>query len=648
MVKCKNPRRKTVSGREAELRDLGILFEQAPDAIMVADAKTGIVVGVNPAAERMLGRSRRALCGRHYLAIHPRQQAGQMRRVFDHLARRGGGPQEVELVRSNGTRLTVDVSASRIVYGGRPLVAGFFRDVTARRQMENALRDSEERFRTLATNAPVVLFVLDRKGVFTLSEGKGLAKLGLKPGQVVGRSCFEVYRDYPQITRVIRMALAGRTVLRELAVNDLTYEVNLSPVRDERGRVARVIGLANDITERKRVEAALADEHNLHMDLVKSVPAGVYRLHIRSQKPWGRREWVGKVESNYRLEIMSDRFCQLLGASRRQLETNAATVVDCLHPDDRQDFVRNNVVALETMQPFDWEGRVRHPGPTQWIRFLSVPRRMPNGDVIWTGVLYDITEAKLAVEALQKSREELEDKVRERTARLRALAAQLTEVEHKERRRIAELLHEDIQQRMVAIMYIIRGLMEDKKGHLDDKMARLLLKQLTEAIEMMRNLITRFRPPALYELGLRPALEWMAGQMHDRFGVDVAIKGNKNVRIRENSMLSFAYQAVSELLMNVVKHAGARRAQVLIRRKGRTGVLIEVSDRGCGFIVGKAQRAASFGLFNISERAADFGGRFSIKSQPGKRTCATIELPTARAPAMSERRARQAVRRIHL
>ena len=637
-VKHKSHQRKATPCSDAGLPDLGILFEQASDAIVVADARTGILLGVNPAAERMIGWSRRALCGRHYLTLHPRDQAHAVRKVFRRHARHGGGPDEIEIVRKDGTRLRIDASTSLIVHGDRRMVAAFFRDITARRQMESALRDSEERFRTLVMNAPVVSFVLDRKGVFTLSEGKGLSKLGLKPGQVVSRSAFEVYRDYPQVTRGIRIALAGKAMRSEVPLNDLTYEVSLTPIRDERARVVKVIGLATDITERKKAEAALADEHNLYMDLVKSLPAGVYRLHIRNQKPWGQREWVGKVQSHYHIEMMSDRFCQFLGATRQQFEASATTVVDCLHPDDRQDFTRRNVVALETLQFFEWEGRVRHPGPTEWVRFMSVPRCMPNGDVIWTGVLLDITESKRAEAALQKSHEELEARVLERTARLRALAAQLTGVEHKERRRIAEILHEDLQQRLAGMLYIVQGVVADKKGLLDDKEARLLLTQLTEAIQTMRDLTTRFRPPALYEFGLGPALDWLAGQMRERFGITIELKGDKNVQVDDHDMRLFAYQAISELLMNVVKHADVNRARILIRRAGKAGVPIEVSDQGGGFDVTKAHRAASFGLFSIGERAADFGGRFDITSQPGQGTRATIWLPTARGSALSRGR----------
>ena len=726
--------------------DLGPLFEQSPDAMVLADPRTGAIVDANRAAEQMIGRSRAALRGRHYTSLAPRDHSGLTRAAFARHARNGGGTDELELLRADGSRLPVDVSSSMIACGGRRLMAGVFRDVslrrrheeairaserhyrqladsitdvffemdrklrytywnkaseqftgiaadkamgrsifelfpdtpavrravrvyrsvlrtqrprtfvneyrtadceaveisaypsdngvavfvrdiTRRRRMEQSLADSEECYRSVVRNVPVVSFVLNAKGVFTLSEGKGLAKLGIKPGQVVGLSVFDLYRDRPDILRDMRTALAGTPVRNEVQFNHAVYDVSYTPVKDKRRRVAKVIGLAVDITERRKAQAALLNEHNLYMDLVASLPAGVYRLRITRQKAWKAREWVGRVGTNYHLDLVSDLFCKFLGAPRERFEASATTVVECLHPDDRDDFTRRNVAALKNMRAFVWEGRVRNPGPTEWVRFLSVPRRMPDGEVIWTGVLLDITEERRIRKALQASHHDLEDRVRERTARLRALAAQLTQVEHKERRRIAEILHEDIQQRLAGIMFIIQGIVDTGQGRLDAKVAAQLLAQLSEAIQTMRDLTTRFRPPALYELGLCPALDWLAGQMRERFGLAVDTAGLNDVRVDDHDTRLFAYHAVSELLMNVVKHAGTRRAAIRTRLTGTTGFAIDVTDRGCGFDPATAHRAASFGLFSIAERVADFGGCFEIKTRPGRGTRATLWLP---------------------
>jgi diguanylate cyclase (GGDEF)-like protein/PAS domain S-box-containing protein len=131
------------------------------------------------------------------------------------------------------------------------------RDVTERRRAEETLRESERRLHTVVANAPVVLFVLDREGVFTLSEGLGLRTLGLQPGEVVGRSIFEVYRDVPEILGHVRRALSGEEIYDTVAVGDLVFNAFYAPLRDGDGEVAGVIGVAGDVTRRKQAEDRL-------------------------------------------------------------------------------------------------------------------------------------------------------------------------------------------------------------------------------------------------------------------------------------------------------------------------------------------------------------------------------------------------------
>ena len=116
------------------------------------------------------------------------------------------------------------------------------------------LRESEERLRTVVTSAPIVLFAINRDGMFTLSEGQGLEALGLAPGEVVGQSAFEIYRDVPQIVEDIRRALAGEIFTSIVEVAGLAFESYYSPVRNDSGGVVGLIGVSTDITERKQAE----------------------------------------------------------------------------------------------------------------------------------------------------------------------------------------------------------------------------------------------------------------------------------------------------------------------------------------------------------------------------------------------------------
>ncbi|HXF51048.1 MAG TPA: diguanylate cyclase, partial [Dehalococcoidia bacterium] len=139
-------------------------------------------------------------------------------------------------------------------------VIGVALDVTEREQAFRSLQASEARLRAVVSNAPIVLFAIDRDGTFTLSEGKGLEALGLRAGQVVGLSAFEVYRSYPTIVGNLRRALAGEAVTDTVAVNGFYFETHYLPVRNSVGEVEEVIGVATDVTERMRALETLREQ----------------------------------------------------------------------------------------------------------------------------------------------------------------------------------------------------------------------------------------------------------------------------------------------------------------------------------------------------------------------------------------------------
>ncbi|HEV8482628.1 MAG TPA: PAS domain S-box protein, partial [Blastocatellia bacterium] len=132
---------------------------------------------------------------------------------------------------------------------------GVMVDVTRHKEAEQALLASEERLRTVVAGVPIILFALDRFGVFTLSEGRGLEVLGVSPGCAVGKSVFKRYPDNPQIISSFERALSGETFASTVEVFDLVFDAWCGPLRDESGEVDGVIGVAIDITEYKRAEA---------------------------------------------------------------------------------------------------------------------------------------------------------------------------------------------------------------------------------------------------------------------------------------------------------------------------------------------------------------------------------------------------------
>lgn len=142
---------------------------------------------------------------------------------------------------------------------GQLFMRGLLLNITEHKQAEEDLQKSEHILETTIDAAPLVLFALDREGRFTFSGGKGLHDLGLRPGQVVGRSVYELYHDMPETLDHVRRALAGEdfSALDVLPRGERVYETRWSPSWDGEGNQLGVIGVATDVTERVRMQEQL-------------------------------------------------------------------------------------------------------------------------------------------------------------------------------------------------------------------------------------------------------------------------------------------------------------------------------------------------------------------------------------------------------
>ena len=125
-----------------------------------------------------------------------------------------------------------------------------------RQRAEEAVGRLELRLATVIASSPIVLFSIDREGVFTLSEGRGLVALGLEPGQVVGQSVFEIYKEHPAILENMRRALRGEEFTSLVELGTLSYEVHHAPLRDAAGEISGMIGVATDLTSVQRARRA--------------------------------------------------------------------------------------------------------------------------------------------------------------------------------------------------------------------------------------------------------------------------------------------------------------------------------------------------------------------------------------------------------
>ncbi|HEX8913221.1 MAG TPA: PAS domain S-box protein [Humisphaera sp.] len=278
-------RRAEADLREKEQESRAIV-ETVQDGLVVVDAQ-GFVAEANPAACRLHGSTRDALVGRPAADLVRADYHGVLRRLLDDVRRGREFHGELACTRKDGSSFAAEVTAVALAFKGQRHVLTMVRDVSGRKRVEENLRRSEDRLRTVANGAPLVLFSLDRSGVFTLSEGQALAAIGLRAGDVVGKSAFDLYGHDPVITENLRMALSGEPRRWVAEIGERVFETTARPIRSARGEIVGVSGVAVDVTEQTFALAALRESEerfraSFHQSPIAVAHAGLDGRIIRA------------------------------------------------------------------------------------------------------------------------------------------------------------------------------------------------------------------------------------------------------------------------------------------------------------------------------------------------------------------------------
>lgn len=376
--------------RESESRFRNIA-ELLPDAIFEMDRNGGISFA-NKRAFDLLGYSQADVERgvNAFDAISPAERAQAQARLALRLTGTNTGAREYTAVRKDGSTFPAILNLSPKMKEGEPTgFLGAMTDITALKQAEMALQASERRYRTFINATSDLVFLKDDAFRYLISNRANSAFLGKPEEAVIGRTDFDLMpKGSATCCRESDLAVVqkGESLSFEEGIHDKIYQTVKFPVPLPDGRFG-VGGFIRDITERKQIEESLRASEARHRDIATNIPGVVYQLQVNR---------VGSFEVPY-----MSAGCEALFEHPLEDLNYSDLLFDHMHIGDRALFQHSLVTAAKDMERWNLEFRIL-PAKDQikWLRGSANPRRLPNGNVVWNGVLLDITDLKQAEQAL--------------------------------------------------------------------------------------------------------------------------------------------------------------------------------------------------------------------------------------------------------
>ncbi len=529
---------------------------------------------------------------------------------------------EYRVIHSGGRVVRVQQNARALFdSGGRILrLVGITADITERKQAEEALRESEERFRRVFEEGPL--------GVALVGKDHRFVKVNVALCRMVGYSEVELLQSsYLDITHPddvqADMALAERLFRNEIPFYKLRkryakkngeiiwIDLTKSVIRDKEGEVMYALAMIEDITEVKLAEDALRESQQRLVSIYNTVEDIIFHLAI---EPEGR----------FRIVSVNAAFLRVTGLSQ---ENVVGKSVNEVIPEPSLTIVLEKYrQAIEEGTVVRWEQTSDYPAGRMTGEVSVSPVFDKTGTCTHlVGSVHDITEVKRAQEIekrlvadLAASRDEI-----------RALAASLIKAQEDERRRVSRELHDQICHQLGYLASDIGNLAdgplapENLRAHLAAIRARVV-KTSQETHDIAHQMHTAI----LDDLGLVASLNALCRQFSDQYPnivVDFENSGPPPTSI-PSEVATCLYRVAQESLQNTAKHSGAKNVSVRLGFK-KGAIALTIQDDGAGFDPEAVKGHGGIGLISMKERSHAVKGELTITAQLGHGTKVSIEAP---------------------
>jgi PAS domain S-box-containing protein len=542
------------------------------------------------------------------------------------------------------------------------------------KQIKDALKKSEERCRVLMKHpsrkyaekelqkqsdklrdqaelldiAEDAIIVSNLDGEITFWNKGGVERYGWTKEEAVGKNIHTLLQtEFPKPLEEIKADVFrngrwdGELIHTKRDGGRIIVESRWALRRDNKGNPVGIVEINNDITKHKQIEEAIQKAKDELEQRVKERTAELMGANERLTLELGRRkrieEMLQKGAERYRnlfqnspigiyrtnpegrILMANSTLIRMLGYDSFNELLSSQTKKGDYEPTYLKKKLKRRLEKEERVRGFETKW-VSRGSPLIFVRENAKAVRGTDGTILYyEGTVEDITEQKKAEEKIQSYQKQL-----------RSLASDLSLAEEQERRRIATMLHDHIGQVLAISKIKLGALMEYARTNALSDELKVIREHIEQAIRYTRSLTFELSPPILYDLGLEAALEWLTEQVHEQHGLDYEFENDNHFKPVNDEIRIFLFMAVRELIVNVAKHAHARKLKVTVR-KIENNISIHVVDDGVGFNAAKMNfyldENKGFGLFSIRERLHHLGGQVDIRSQKGRGTRIVLNAP---------------------
>ena len=592
------------------------MFEGAPLGIALLSA-TGTIIERNPTLERMLGYQEGGLYG---VSMNSLTHPEDLRMYEEEFAGLVDGSQnqyriELRYLRRDGTVLWASVSCSSMHFEGSvsPFLIMMIKDVTERKEMEEELRVSENRFRTVFEESPIGIALVDKDGRFIQVSQAFVEMTGSGARELMAMNVADLAHpeDSQADLRWFRDLVEGHRSRYQMELRFRRKDgsmgwgnLNAAAIRSGTGEFLYGLRLLEDITLRKETEK---------------------RMQMLAHTITSMKESVIITDVELAIISVNEAFLKTFGYEEREI---LGKHISALRPPGTSKAELTGI--FEDTMAGGWTGELRASRKSgevfPMVLSTSVVRGETGKPIALVGIARDVTEQR-------RLQEKLAEAEKRRLADLRRFAISVQRAQEDERQRISRDLHDDICQRLSGMKLNMEVLEDDFKAK-DKKTFRTLRgfkKQFEQTITEVRRLSSNLRPTVLDDFGLTIALNLLGREFEKAHKISAKVElGDPTLKHLDPQIEIALYRIAQESLTNIAKHANASH---VILRLGHDGssVVLTVKDDGRGFdpkeLPHSKRPGHGLGLISMRERAELLGGTCEIHSTPNEGTTIQVTIP---------------------